>query len=139
MHESAKDRTNFKEADMKLTDSEIVLKGMRFHAFHGVGAQEHLTGNDYIVDLCVRYSIEKAMYTDDLEDTLNYADLYKIVNQEMQTPSLLLERVTGRIAERLFHAFPSIQAVDMNLMKLNPPIGADCEGALIKSHFINDN
>lgn len=124
---------------MKLIESKIVLKGMRFHSYHGVGAQERLTGNDFMVDLCVHYRIEKAMYSDDLEDTLNYAELYKVVEQEMHTPSCLLERVTGRIAERLFRTFPAIHAVDLRLMKLNPPMGADCDGAGIESHFINDD
>jgi 7,8-dihydroneopterin aldolase/epimerase/oxygenase len=122
---------------MKLTESKIVLKGMRFHSYHGVVTQERLTGNDFVVDLCVYYPIEKAMCSDSLEDTLNYADLYKVVEQEMHTPSFLLERVSGRIAERLFRTFPSIQAVDLNLMKMNPPMGADCDSAGIESHFIN--
>ncbi len=123
---------------MTLTESEIILKGMRFHSYHGVGAQEHLTGQNFIVDLRIHYSIEKAMVSDDLEDTLNYADLYKVIRQEMNTPSCLLERVSGRIAERLFRTFPAIRALDLNVMKINPPMGADCEGAGIESHFINE-
>ena len=57
---------------MKLGSSYITINGLRFHAYHGVLPQERLTGNDYLINLRVRCSIEKAMHTDSVEDTLNY-------------------------------------------------------------------
>lgn len=123
---------------MKLKDSYIHLKGLRFHSYHGVMEQERLTGNDYVVDLAIKYDIEKALSSDELFDTLNYAEVYKIVAQEMDIPSKLIERVAGRIGDRLFRRFPTIENIDMTIIKKNPPMGGDCYGAGVEVHLQND-
>ena len=112
---------------------------MRFHAFHGVLPQERVVGGDYEVDLRVRYPLAKAITSDQVEDTLNYASLYSLVEREMKQPSSLLEHVSGRIAEAVSKAFPKVLSIDLTLTKLNPPMGADCDGASVEIHFINDN
>ena len=77
---------------MILNESYIYLDDLRFHAFHGVMPQERLTGNDYTIDIKIGYDVSLAMVTDNVDDTLNYAEVYKIVDQEMGVPSQLLER-----------------------------------------------
>ena len=47
--------------------------------------------------------------TDDVADTVNYADVYEAVKAEMAIPSRLLEHVCGRIMDRLFRDFPQIE------------------------------
>ena len=54
------------------------------------------------------------------------------VKNEMEIPSRLLEHVGGRIIERLFHDFPTIEEIELSLMKRNPPMGADIEAAGIE-------
>lgn len=112
---------------------------MRFHAFHGVLPQERVVGGDYEVDLRVGYPLVKALSSDNVADTLNYASLYALVEREMQQPSSLLEHVSGRIAEAVCKAFPKTLSIDLTLTKLNPPLKADCDGASVEIHFINDN
>ena len=123
---------------MKLENSYITINGLRFHAYHGVLPQERLTGNDYLINLRVKYSIEKAMHTDSVEDTLNYATVYEAVASEMMIPSNLLEHVAGRIGTHLLDMFPEIKDIDLSITKLNPPMGADCTGAGVEVHLIND-
>ena len=123
---------------MKLDSSYITINGLRFHAYHGVLPQERLTGNDYLINLRVRYSIEKAMHTDSVEDTLNYATVYEVVSSEMKIPRNLLEHVAERIGAHLFDMFPEIKDIDLSITKLNPPMGADCTGAGVEVHLIND-
>lgn len=114
---------------MEMSCSFIVLQHVRFHAYHGVLPQERLTGNDYVVDLRIKYDVEAATVSDQVGDTLNYAEVYQLLEQEMAVPSALIERVAGRIAARLERKFPSIQAIYLKIIKVNPPMGADCEGA----------
>lgn len=114
---------------MEMKSSFIVLQHVKFHAYHGVLPQERLTGNDYVVDLRLKYDVEAATVSDQVEDTLNYAEVYQLLEQEMAVPSALIERVAGRIADRLERKFPTIQAISLKIMKVNPPMGADCEGA----------
>ena len=123
---------------MKIKNSCIFLNGLRFHAFHGVMPQERLTGNDYRVDLKIDFPLETAVDSDDVNDTLNYATVYAAVKEEMDVPSQLIERVAYRIADRLFRTFKTINEVEIKVEKCNPPMGADCEGAGVELHLIND-
>lgn len=123
---------------MKVESSYIILKELRFHAFHGVMPQERMVGGDFLVTLRVGYPLAVAMVSDNVADTLDYASLYALVEREMREPSKLLERVAGRIAEAITENFPQVTAIDIVLTKLNPPMGADIQGAAVEIHLIND-
>ena len=123
---------------MKLMSSKIYLRNVRFHAFHGVLPQEGIFGNDYLVNLVLDYDFSSAMKTDDLQGTLNYAEVYQKVREEMAVPSKLLEHVAGRIAHRLFSDFPEIQKLQLSITKVNPPMGADSDGAGVEVVLTND-
>lgn len=123
---------------MAVKSSYILLENVKFYAFHGVLPQERKVGNDYQVSLRIGYDISRAMVSDDVNDTLNYAEVYQLLSQEMSVPSALLERVAERIGDRLFRKFPAIQSIDLTIIKVNPPMGADSEGAGVEVHLIND-
>ena len=123
---------------MKLMSSKIYLRNVRFHAFHGVLQQEGIVGNDYLVNLVLDYDFSSALKTDDLQGTLNYAEVYQKVREEMAMPSKLLEHVAGRIAHRLFSDFPEIQKLQLSITKVNPPMGADSDGAGVEVVLTND-
>ena len=112
-----------------LTESYVHIDGIRLHARHGVLPQEQLTGNDYIINVRACYDISRAMQTDDVADTLNYAEVYNIIKEEMSIPSKLIEHVAGRIADRLMDSDSQISSVMLRITKCNPPMGADCNGA----------
>ena len=114
---------------MKSEESYVFLRNVRFHAFHGVLPQERQVGGDFLLSLRVGYPIDKAMESDDVADTLNYATLFDLAKREMDIPSQLLEHVAGRIVKAITTAFPEVTSIDLELTKQNPPMGADCEGA----------
>lgn len=116
----------------------IYIKDLRLYAYHGVLPQERRVGGEYLVSLRVHYNISRALITDDVADTVNYAELCHLIEREMVLPSQLLEHVAGRIAHAVFHAYPETTAVDIKLTKMNPPMGADCAGAGVELHLIND-
>ena len=123
---------------MILKDSFIHLKKLRFHAFIGVGAQERLTGNDFEVDLRLQTDVSVAMKTDDVTNTVSYAEAYDEVALVMSEPCNLVENAAFKMAERMMKRWPQITAVDVKLIKINPPMGADCDGAGVELHLIND-
>ena len=57
---------------MELTSTYILLQGLQYHAFIGVGEQEQVVGNDYVLDLRLGYPFAAAMKSDDVDDTLSY-------------------------------------------------------------------
>lgn len=123
-----------KDNKLQMMTSYIFLDQIHFFAHHGVGEQETLVGNEFTVSLRLKVNIEHAMQTDDVADTVSYADVYEAVKAEMIIPSKLLEHVCGRIVSRLFREFPQIENIELKLSKRNPPMGADIEAAGVEIH-----
>lgn len=120
-----------------LTTSRIFINDIILHAQHGVLPQEQLTGNDYKVSVSLDYDISKAINTDNVADTINYAEVYNVIKEEMIAPSKLIEHVAGRIAQRLLTQYPSVAAITLSITKLNPPMGAQCQGAGVEITMCN--
>jgi dihydroneopterin aldolase len=107
----------------------LELKEMIFHACHGVLEQERKVGNTYTVDLKIYFDFDRAMYSDDVKDTVDYASVYEIVKREMSKPSNLIEHVAGRIVKQIRTDFPQIKNIEIRLAKKNPPFGGDIKEA----------
>ena len=120
---------------MKATDMYIRMEGMKFYAFHGVLPQENLIGAYFYVDLKLKTDFTRAAETDELEDTVSYADIHTAVKEEMSVPDKLLEHVCQRIAKRIFHDFPAIETIDIRLNKENPPMGACAKSIGVEAHY----
>jgi len=123
---------------MTLQNSTICIEQLRIHAFHGVLPQERQVGADFLLTLRVHYNIKEAMKSDDLKDTINYAELLQAIRQEMAIPSQLLEHVAARVCQAIFTHFPQTTAVELKLIKQNPPMGADCDGAGVELYVTNE-
>ena len=115
--------------------TRISLNRLRFHAFHGVMEQERRVGNDFEVSLTVDYPFEKALTSDDLDHTLNYALLYDVIAAEMQQPSKLLEHVAGRIIKAVKARFPIVKGGTISVAKLTPPIKGQMESIAVTVEF----
>lgn len=100
----------------------ITLNNIEIHAFHGVLPQERQIGGLYVVDIAMTVPDEQSTETDNLEHTVNYAEVYDVIKEEMAIPSKLIEHVAGRIARRVRHEFPLVSQVRIALTKKHPPI-----------------
>ena len=114
---------------MRIDKSQVLLKDVRVYGFHGVLPQERVVGAYYIIYIGIDTDFSCAMETDELSATISYADVFDIIRAEMAVPSRLLEHVAGRICRSLFDRFPAAKAVHIEILKENPPMGADCRGA----------
>ena len=119
-------------------DSSIFLDKVRLYAFHGVAEQERRVGGWFTVSVCLHYNICKALETDNVADTVSYADLFEVVKQEMAIPSQLLEHVAGRIASVILRQFTEAESVKVKVVKENPPMGACCDGAGVELEVKRD-
>ena len=100
----------------------IELEGMEFKAYHGCLPQEKVRGNNFIVDFRGELDLSAAAESGNLEDTLNYADIYDIVSEEMSIPSELLENVAGRIVKSIAARFPQLESFSIRVSKSKPPV-----------------
>ncbi|RYZ16296.1 MAG: dihydroneopterin aldolase [Sphingobacteriales bacterium] len=99
----------------------ISLHNVRFRAYHGLYPEERQKGNDFVVNMEVSYEPgEGTILT--LENTIDYAALFDIINKTMQQPVDLLETLVQTIAQAVYRQFPSIKTVTVSVEKLNPPI-----------------
>mgnify|MGYP003293758577 CR=1 FL=1 len=121
--------------DYILSETQIELRNLTFYAYHGVLPEERSQGNTFVVDLTLDADVRRAVYTDALSDTINYAEVYEVVAREMAIPSQLLEHVCGRIAVALLDSFVALQRVRVCVAKKNPPIegAGTCESAVALS------
>jgi len=109
----------------------IELKKMLFYSYHGAMEQERIVGNTYRVDLKLFLDLSNAIQSDQLDDTVNYADIYALVKEEMAIPSHLLEHVAGRIIQKIKQQFPPVSKITLRLAKMNPPIQGEIQEAAV--------
>ena len=121
-----------------IASNYMTLRNLRFHAYHGVLEQERIVGNDYEVSVRMSYDMRRAIASDDVANALNYAEAYEVIKRVMMQPSRLIERVAWRIAKALLDEFPMARNAEVTLVKLNPPMGADCKGAGIELHITRE-
>lgn len=100
----------------------IELEGMEFKAYHGCLEQEKVRGNSFTVDFKGELDLSAAAESDNINDTLNYADIYEIVAEEMSIPSELLENVAGRIVREIERRFPQLISFSVRVSKKRPPV-----------------
>ena len=105
--------------------STIRLKNIKIYAFHGCLLEEGQIGSDYLVNLSVRGNLKKAISSDNLKDTIDYVVLQRIVAEEMEIRSKLLEHVGQRIINKVLLKAPLVNYVKVTVSKVNPPIGGD--------------
>ena len=110
----------------------IKLKNIRTYSYHGCLIEEGKIGSDYSVDLEVKTDLRKSSTSDNLEDTVDYVLLNRIVEEEMAVRSNLLEHVAHRIIKRIFDEVAAISRIILAVSKLNPPIGGDVEAVTIE-------
>lgn len=112
--------------------SKILLENIKIYAFHGVLPEEKRIGNYFIINAEVHADLWKASETDDLADTVNYAEINEIIHAEMKIPSQLLEHVAGRIIKKILGKFPKIEFVKIKITKTNPPMKGEMEGVSVE-------
>ena len=98
--------------------SKIYLRNVRFHAYHGVLEQENTVGNDYLINLSLEYDFTRAMQTDELSGTINYAEVYELLKREMAKPSKLLSMWQEESANRSSQPIPLSGRFNCLLLRL---------------------
>ena len=81
--------------------STIRLTGLRVRGMHGVLDFEHAEAQDFVVDVALHLDISRAIATDDVAHTINYAEVADMVVGVIEGDHAdLIETLAGRIAER---------------------------------------
>jgi len=101
----------------------IHLRGVEAIGHHGVLAFEKRDGQPFVVDVVLSLDLARAGATDDLADTISYAEVAADVVRRISGPSFdLIERLAEVIAEDAL-ARPSVEAVEVTVHKPQAPVG----------------
>ena len=99
----------------------IQLNHLRFFAEHGMYEQERSVGNEFEVNISLEIKAPKEKIKS-IEDTINYAEVYRITKELFAKRKSLLETLAMEIAEELKEQFPAIKNLSIQISKLHPPI-----------------
>ncbi len=94
----------------------IYLNDLLFNGFHGVYPDEKKIGNTFKVD--VRIQMTDATKTiHKLEDTIDYVQVYALIQKIMAVPTPLLETIVTNIADQILAAHPMAESVYVKITK----------------------
>ncbi|KAG6535006.1 hypothetical protein ZIOFF_008923 [Zingiber officinale] len=97
---------------------KLILRGLKFHGFHGVKPEEKKLGQKFVIDVDAWLDLNDAGKSDDISDTVSYTDIYRIVKEVVEGPSQnLLESVAHLIANTTLLKHPQISAVRVKVGK----------------------
>jgi dihydroneopterin aldolase len=101
----------------------ISIENMEFYAFHGHYREEQIVGNKFLVDLQIEADMASPAASDSLKDAINYQKAYRLLKEEMEKKSKLLENIAKRILDVIYANFEGIDRVTVKISKMNPPMG----------------
>lgn len=103
----------------------INLIGIHGFGYHGVFEHEAKNGQDFYVDLEIHLDLTRASISDDLKETIDYGSLADLVVEEITGErAQLIERLAGRIADRIKDEFPQVTNIAVTVHKPSAPISA---------------
>ena len=101
----------------------IAIRGLTAYAHHGVYAFERRQGQTFRCDAALEVDTAPAAATDDLELTVNYAELAQRLYTALSTePVDLLETLAQRLADVCL-AYEQVQAVEITVHKPEADLG----------------
>ena len=110
----------------------IALRGMVFFGRHGANPEETTLGQRFGIDVSLWVDLTRAGQSDDLEDTVSYSQVYKLVRAEVEgEPSKLLEHLAGRILRVVLEYDTRISKVRVTVSKLSPPLRGSVTGDVV--------
>ncbi|MGO4698558.1 dihydroneopterin aldolase [Paenibacillus sp. 2TAB26] len=119
---------------------KMMIKGMRFYGYHGVFPEENKLGQKYYVDVELKMDLEQAALTDDLNSTVNYAEIHALTKTIVEGPPFkLIEALTGHIASQVLEVYTMVNEVTVRVTKPNPPFDIHFDGVTVELRRKRDN
>ena len=110
----------------------IRLNNMNFYGYHGVYDFEKEQGANFEIDLELFTSLTKSSKSDNIEDTINYEDVYEQVKKAFGSKSyFLLEKLADSISKSIFEEH-KIDKLIIRVRKINAPLDGKLDSVEIE-------
>jgi dihydroneopterin aldolase len=111
----------------------LTLSRLRYFGFHGLLPQEKVHGQVLEVTVRLELPLAPAGRADDLHLTVDYRAVEHAVRSVMAGPPRhLVETLAEAVAAELLRAFPPIHAVEVEVVKPQPPVDFAFSGLIVK-------
>ncbi|MDQ0352678.1 dihydroneopterin aldolase [Alkalibacillus filiformis] len=102
---------------------KILLNGLMFYGYHGLFPEENKLGQRFTVDLELKCDLSKAGQSDRMNDSIDYGQVYEVARAVVEGEARnLIEAVAEELAQQMFEAFSSLEAITVKIDKPGPPI-----------------
>ncbi|MBJ9955891.1 dihydroneopterin aldolase [Acinetobacter courvalinii] len=96
----------------------IIIEGLKVDTVIGCFNWERQIIQPLMLDLTIHNDLSQAAHSDELEDTLNYAQICELAAQVIQDAQpKLIEHAAQLVLECLFSTFPSIESITITIRK----------------------
>ena len=102
---------------------QIIIKDLEIFGYHGVFEEEAFLGQKFIVSTRLFLDTRKAGKTDDLQASLDYSEVCRVIKKLVETERYqLIERLAEAIAEKLLLTYALLQSVEITVKKPWAPV-----------------
>lgn len=112
---------------------QICIKRLEVFARHGVFSEENKLGQKFLISATLYCDARKAGRTDAISDSVNYAEVAKLLQQETEGHIFhLLERLAWFLAKKILLAYRMVQKVELEIEKPWAPVLLPLETVSVK-------
>jgi dihydroneopterin aldolase len=113
------------------------LEDVRFYSPIGFYEEEQVLGNEFYVSVSVSFPFQNPD-SENLENTVNYEELYAILVEVMSPRRKLLESAAEDILNRIVEEYANVQQIEVAIRKINPPFGGDVAKSVVSLSYIRE-
>jgi dihydroneopterin aldolase len=107
-------------------NDRIEIRDLRVMGTHGVLAEERARAQPFSLDIVAWVDMTDAQKSDALADTVDYGVLAQVAADVVAGRTYqLLEALAGRLADALLITDTRLQAVEVTVRKVRPPLALD--------------
>ena len=101
----------------------IKIDKLSVYAYHGCEESEKINGQEFFIDADLHVDMSASCISDNLDDTVNYAEVCEFINKFFSTNRYdLIEAAAEQTARAVLKQFPKIREIDMTVNKPSAPI-----------------
>lgn len=103
---------------------KIKINNMQFYSYNGVLKEEKILGQKIEIDIEIKLPIEEFNLKDNINNTVNYSDVYKIIKSTVEENNFnLIESLANKIRNNIFNLYKdNIVSVCVRIRKYSVPI-----------------
>ena len=103
--------------------TKLFISSLEVFANHGLFEEENKLGQKFIFDIECEVNYQKALFSDEMADSISYADIADVIYKtSIENTFNLLERLAGEVVKNIFNTFPEVKEIKLAINKPAAPI-----------------